>query len=126
MLAMPSIPQWLVDTSCKIIQHGEIQKYLGAPIDHSLRLSSLHDFCLDRISKHIKGWANKILSFTEKTLLIQHVPQSIAIYHMMYIATLVGTTKQINRMLKDFLWGFNKEVGWRKTLLVAWKGLTQP
>lgn len=29
-------------------------------------------------------------------------------------------------MLKDFLWGFNKEAGRRRTTLVAWSRLTQP
>lgn len=45
---------------------------------------------------------------------------------MMYIATPTCTIKQINRMLKEFLWGFNKEVGQRKTPLVTWKCLMQP
>lgn len=124
-LAMNDIPQWLTDTGCKISKSGEIQKYLGAPIGYQLKLSTLHDFCLARISKRIKGWTNHLLSFTGKTILIQHVLQSIAIYHMMYIATPAGTIKQINRMLKDFLWGFNKEGGHRKTHLVSWKRLTQ-
>lgn len=33
---------------------------------------------------------------------------------------------QINKLLKDFLWGFDRSLGQRKTPLVAWKKLTQP
>lgn len=95
-LTMPNMQQWLVDTGCKIGKPGEIQKYLGAPIGHQLKISMLHDFCLDKISKCIKGWSNCLLSFTRKTPLIQHVLQSIAICHMMYIACQLG---QSNRLI---------------------------
>lgn len=47
-------------------------------------------------------------------------------YHMMYTATPASTTKKINRIFKDFLWGFDREIGKRKTPLVAWSWLTQP
>lgn len=48
------------------------------------------------------------------------------IYHMMYMATQEKTTKQINGIFKDLLWGFDPKMGRRKTPLVAWSRLTQP
>lgn len=92
-LSLPVIPQWLTTIGCRISEPGKVQKYLGAPIGCNLKSSQLHDFFLDQISKRIKGWANKLLSFIGKVLLIKHVLQSISIYHMMYIETPVGTTK---------------------------------
>lgn len=45
---------------------------------------------------------------------------------MMYIKTPIGTTKQINRMFKYFLWGFSKDRVTRKVPLIAWNRLTHP
>lgn len=44
---------------------------------------------------------------------------------MMYMTALEKTADQINRLFKDFLWGFDIKIGKCKTLLVAWKSLTQ-
>lgn len=44
---------------------------------------------------------------------------------MMYMATPKGTIKQINRIFKDFLWGFNKETGRQKMPMVAWQRMIQ-
>lgn len=104
-LALPTILQWLANTGCTINTLGEVHKYLGAPFGLNLKSLQLHDFCLDWISKRIKGWENKLLSFIEQVLLIQHILQSISIYHIMYIETPTRTTKHINRMFKNFLWG---------------------
>lgn len=86
----------------------------------------MYNFCLDKIGKRISGWANHLLSFTGKVLLIQHVLQSITTYHMIYTSTPTSTIQQINHLFKDFLWGFDRETGRRKMPLVAWKKLTQP
>lgn len=102
-LAMLHVPTWLTNTSCTINPPRVIQKYLGAPFGRNLKISILHDFFLEHINKRIKIWAGKLLSFTSKVFLIKHVLQSIPIYHKMFIATLVGTIKEINHMLKDFL-----------------------
>lgn len=45
---------------------------------------------------------------------------------MMYMATLEKSVNQINRLLKDFLLGFDLETGKRKMPLVSWSCLTQP
>lgn len=84
-LMLPAIPQWLIHTGCTMSALGEVQKYLGAPFGLGLISSQLHDFCIDRVSKRIKGWANFLVSFNGRVLLIQHVLQSI--YHMMYVCT---------------------------------------
>lgn len=123
-LVIPTTPPWLANTSCKISASGKVQKYLGSPIGRNLKSSQLHDFCLDRISKRRKGWANGLLSFTGRVLLIQHVLQSISIYHMMYIETPIGTTKYINCLLKDFLWGTFEDGSTWKIPLITWKRLT--
>lgn len=72
-LALPITPQWLINTRYIISAPGEVPKYLGAPFDLDLKSSQLHDFCLGRISKRIKGWENWLLSFTGRVLLIKHI-----------------------------------------------------
>lgn len=125
-LSMNSTPQWIHDTGCKISGPGEIQRYLGAPIGYQIKQSNMHSFCLDKISKRIAGWSNRLLSFTGKTILIQHVLQSITIYHMMQMATPGKIAKLVNQIFKDFLWGFDSKTGRRKIPLVAWSRLIQP
>lgn len=44
---------------------------------------------------------------------------------MMYTTTPTTTINQINKLFKDFLWGFNMETGKWKTPLVAWNRLIQ-
>lgn len=125
-LALPVIPQFLTDIGCIINAPRVVQKYLGAPFGQNLKSSQLHNFCLDRISKRIKGWAKKLLSFTRRTMLIKYVLQSILIYHMMYVETRIGTTRYINRLFKDLLWGFFTNGSTRKVPLIAWERLAQP
>lgn len=96
------IPNWLHNTGCTVNLPGEIHKYLGAPFGFQLKASEMHNFFLDCISKKILGWAKKLLSFTGKVILIQHVLRSITIYHMMYMVAPVSTIKQINCLFKAF------------------------
>lgn len=103
---------------------GGDTKIFGPPFGLQLKRTKMHNFCLERISKRIVGWANCLLTFIGKVLLIQHVLQSIATYHMMYTNASTTTLTQINRIFKGFLWGFDKTLGWRKTPLVAWHKLT--
>lgn len=70
-----------------------MQKYLVAPFKQQLKKIDMYNFYLGKINKKIMGWANELLTFTDKVLLIQHVLQSITTYHMMYIAALVTTLK---------------------------------
>lgn len=102
-LAMPLIPQWLRNTGCTSSKPGEIQKYSWASFGNQIKPREMYKFCLDRISNRILGWANRLLTFTGKVLLIQHVLQSITTYHMMYSSAPATLIEQINRLFKDFL-----------------------
>lgn len=105
-LGLLTVPQWVHAFGCKISALGKIQRYLDVPIGYHLKQSDMHNFCLDKISKHIFGWSNKLLSFIWKILLIENILQSITTYHKMYMATPKSTVKQVSRLFKDLLWGF--------------------
>lgn len=124
-LGFTIVPPWIHNIGCKINAPGEIQRYLGAPIGFQLKPFEMHDFFLDKISKTISGWSYHLLSFIGKVILIQHVLQSITIYHMMYMAAPTKIADQINRLFKDFLWGFDTKTRQQKNPLVAWIRLTQ-
>ncbi|CAM6128383.1 unnamed protein product [Calypogeia fissa] len=124
-LAMTSIPTWLRDSGGYIGREGEVHRYLGAPVGWNLKLSALHNFCLDRISERLASWTSRMLSFTGRTLLVKHVLQAIPIYHAMFLYAPLLVCRKITRLCKDFLWGFNKEGG-RKLPLVAWDKLAPP
>lgn len=55
-LTLPMMPQWLINTDYIISAPGVVQKYLGASFGQNLKSSQLHEFCLDQISKRIRGW----------------------------------------------------------------------
>lgn len=61
-----------------------------------------------------------------RVLLIQHILQSITIYHMTYIETPIGTTKHIKRLFKDFVWGTSDDGSTWKVPLISCERLTQP
>lgn len=71
--SVPMVPQWFHATSYTTNNPGEVHKYLGAPFSNQLNKIDTYNFCLDKISKCILGWSNRLLSFIGKVLLIKHV-----------------------------------------------------
>lgn len=51
---------------------------------------------------------------------------TFSIVSMFTICSPQGAIKQINRIFKDLLWGFDKGTRCHKTSLVAWYRMTQP
>lgn len=97
---------------------------LGAPIGNQIKLSNLHTFYMDKISKRISRWSNKLL-FDQKN----HSHSACAIEHNNLPHDVYGDPRencQTNWIFKDFLWGFDHETRRRKTPLVAWSRLIQP
>lgn len=45
---------------------------------------------------------------------------------MMYVETPIGTTCYINKLFKDFLWGFSPSGSTMKVPLIVWDRMTQP
>lgn len=72
-LGFTDVPQCVHDTGSNISAPGDVQRFLGAPIEYQLRIADLHNFCLDKIGKRISGWSNHLPSFTGKVILIQHI-----------------------------------------------------
>ncbi|CAM6097625.1 unnamed protein product [Calypogeia fissa] len=124
-LALPDIPIWLRQSGGVISEAGMVHKYLGAPIGWDLKPTVLHNFCFDKLGARLALWSARLLTFTGRVLLIKHVFQAIPVYHSMLLHAPDMVCTKMNRLCKDFLWGFNKQGG-RKLPLVAWDKLALP
>jgi hypothetical protein len=121
-IAIEGIPDWIHNTGCAVANDGEIHKYLGAPFGVNLSTAAVQNFCLDKLAKRITTLRPKSISYTGRVQLIKQVLLAMPVYHMMYTHMRKSTTQKLNRMCREFLWGFNK-AGNRKVPLVAWERL---
>lgn len=119
-ISLTAIPQWLHDKGCTIFNIGEISRYLGAPIGSSVLNHQLIDYCLSNVGKRISLWKDKHLSFVGRVILIRRILTAILVYHMMYTYFSKSAALKLQRLCKDFLWGFSKN-GARKVPLIAWE-----
>jgi hypothetical protein len=121
-IALQQIPDWLTETRCIIAAEGEVIKYLGAPYGNKLTSQTTQKFCLEKLSKRITTYAPQFLTFTGRVQIVKQVLMSMPTYHLMYLNLPAATHNKINRICKDFIWGYNKE-GEQKTPLISWERL---
>jgi hypothetical protein len=123
-IALDTIPSWIRSTGCCILKEGETQKYLGAPFGNNLSSAAVQNFCLDKLAKRIATLKPRNISFPSRVQLIKQVLLAMPVYHMMYTYMPKKSIKKIQRMCREFLWGFNKNGG-RKVPLIAWARITK-
>lgn len=79
--------------------------YLGLPLGATYKDHNVWDGVLTRIQRHLAGWKGRYLSNGGKFTLIQSTLSSIPTYFMSVQVIPVLVVKQIEEMLRDFLWG---------------------
>lgn len=124
-IGLTDIPQWLLDKGCKILAPGVILRHLGASAGYQVSLPSLLNYSLDRVHDSIACWKEHHILFASKLILIKQVLLAIPVFHMMTIHFTKAASLQLQRMCKDFLWGFNSS-GRRKFPLVPWERIARP
>ncbi|KAH9687878.1 hypothetical protein KPL70_014934 [Citrus sinensis] len=80
--------------------------YLGCPVYvRGVRIRIRHfDDIIRKIRGRISGWANRLLSFGGKLVLIRHVLSSILL-HLFHVLRLPATvTQKLERLFTKFLW----------------------
>lgn len=123
-IALTANPDWLETTGCIIAEDREVIKYLGAPYGSNITSIAVQNFCLDKLCKRIQTYSSQHITFTGRVQIIKQVLLSMPVYHLMYLNLPVSARTKINRLCKDFLWGYSKQ-GNRKTPLVAWNRLVK-
>jgi hypothetical protein len=80
---------------------------------------------LEKVSGKIEGWRAKTLSQAGRTVLIKSMAASIPSYAMSSFLMHISFSSSLDRMLKNFWWGFPKDKA-RNLSLKSWNSICLP
>ena len=99
-------------------------KYLGVPLTSKRIGVQECKSLVDKVKNRISSWKNGCLSYAGRLQLIASVLESIQVYWASVFLLPKTTIKDINKLLKDFLW--NQGEATRGKAKVAWKNVCKP
>ncbi|KAL3685968.1 hypothetical protein R1sor_003990 [Riccia sorocarpa] len=111
---------WLRETGCRILQQGELTKYLGCVVGTENREEACARDLTEKIQRQLAHWTNMTLSWPSRFILLRHVIRSIPIYQLLGLGLQNTGYKKLEASCRIFLWG-NKPEGGPKTSLVIWE-----
>ena len=98
----------------------DTERYLGVVVTDSNRQNDLtHNLLVDKLYSKLSGWKINMLSLAGRVALIKSVLVSIPVYYMSVAALPAKTVKDINSVLRRFLWG--KTGTERYIAFISWK-----
>ena len=109
-----------------ICETHNLGKYLGFPIIHKGRRCNEFQFVVKRVQAKSDGWEFKCLSPASRLVLIKATVTSIPEYIMQCHKLLVKVCEEVNKLVRDFLWGSTSIVDKKKIHLVRWNKVTNP
>ncbi|GJW67965.1 RNA-directed DNA polymerase, eukaryota, reverse transcriptase zinc-binding domain protein [Tanacetum coccineum] len=96
-------------------------RYLGVPLTSKrIRIKECKSL-IDKVESRVFNWKNKCLSYAGRLMLVASILESIHVYWASVILLPEGVIKNINKILKDFLW--NQNDGTKGRPKVAWKNV---
>ncbi|XP_050216415.1 uncharacterized protein LOC126667478 [Mercurialis annua] len=98
--------------------------YLGVPLLHSRVTKDTYLYILEKIKKKLSGWNASLLSMAGRLTLAKSVLMAIPGYTMQTTALPKGLCDQINRLVRNFVWG--NQNGSYKPSLVKWSDMCTP
>ena len=98
--------------------------YLGFPIIHQGRSSSAYNFVINKVQSKLAGWRAKLLSRAGRMVLIKSAAAPMTEYYMQCQALPIKVCDQVDKLIRDFLWGSTEEK--RRIHLVCWDKVTLP
>ncbi|XP_026419852.1 uncharacterized protein LOC113315817 [Papaver somniferum] len=93
--------------------------YLGMPIGACKRSEAIWEVVIERMRKKLAPWKRKFLNKAGRVTLIKSSLESIATYFLPVYYLPVAVEKQLNSIMRKFLWGEddeNKKMSW-----ISWK-----
>ncbi|KAH1064281.1 hypothetical protein J1N35_029268 [Gossypium stocksii] len=93
-------------------------KYFSVLLLHARVTKGTYAFLIDKVRKRLSGWEGKMLSLARRVTLAKSVLQSIPNYFMQPTLLPMGIFKEIEKMIRKFIWGSNNI--FQKTALVGW------
>ncbi|GLT75551.1 hypothetical protein SLA2020_472680 [Shorea laevis] len=127
ILFSSNVDQNTKDNICHTLgyqQTNELSKYLGIPISVKRCSKANCQFILDKICSKLSGWKTKFFSIVGRATLVSFVLASIPNYFMQVMWLPYFVHKEIDRISKNFLWGFVDSQ--RKIHLVDWNTICKP
>lgn len=92
------IPEWMTNTSYKVAARREVINYLGCPIEYGVTLAQEANFLLGKVQMRLTHWANCLLSWNKKVVLMKHVLFAIPGYHHMALLLNMQGSKQLEKV----------------------------
>ena len=99
-------------------------KYLGFPMLYGRVSTNDFQFIIDKARQKLSGWNAKLLTMAARVTLAKAVLVAIPNYFMQIVMVPVSICKEIERLVRRFIWGGSDEQ--RNTPLVGWKSMCQP
>ncbi|KAL3692702.1 hypothetical protein R1sor_006353 [Riccia sorocarpa] len=123
-LAPTVIPDWVVDTGCQIAKPGVHFKYLGVLAGCPVDERAIAQAVIKKVQNKLSHWSNRLLSWPARTLLLKHVLAATPLYQLLSVGLSPDGIEDLERLCKQFLWGWNEQGNAKKTL-VAWERVSQ-
>ncbi|GJX84964.1 RNA-directed DNA polymerase, eukaryota, reverse transcriptase zinc-binding domain protein [Tanacetum coccineum] len=99
-------------------------KYLGVPLTSKRIGANNCKSLIDKVKSRVSNWKNKCLSYAGRLQLISSILESIHVYWASVFLLPQGVIKDINKILKGFLWS-QGELSKGKAN-VAWRNICSP
>ncbi|KAL3684100.1 hypothetical protein R1sor_002122 [Riccia sorocarpa] len=119
-LGLERVPRWMLMTGCKVAAEGEIWTYLGAPVGVGVAEEQLEAFLIDKLTSKVNFWANRILSWEGRCIVLKHALATMPNYYLMTLGLTANGYKKLDRICWRFLWGTGKDGNFKKSL-VSWE-----
>lgn len=98
-------------------------KYLGFSILHGIPNSNDFQYIINNMRRRLTGWKCNMLNMAGQLILPKVTLGSISSHVMSYIRIPEGVTKTIDKITRDFLWGFSAKK--KKMHLFKWDMVTK-
>ena len=103
---------------------NNLGKYLGFSIINQGRVGNVYNFVVNKIQSKLTGWRSKLLTKAGKLVLAKTSTAPVAEYYMQCQSHPVKVCDQVDKLIRDFLWGLTEEM--RRLHLVRWDTVTLP
>lgn len=100
-------------------------KYLGFPLFLSCSKRPAFADIKDKVLGRLAGWKSRVLSQAGRTTLIKSVASALPFYHISSFLMPKTWCSELDKMFKDFWWGFNPRKQHHFTLK-AWAAICHP
>ncbi|KAL6133575.1 hypothetical protein ACLB2K_065810 [Fragaria x ananassa] len=101
-------PRQMALLMCELLSFTEVMKpsiYLGIPSIWGRSKKGVLSYIKERVSRKVEGWKQCTLSMAGKETMIKSVALAIPAYPMSCFKFPLSTSKEINSLISNFLWG---------------------